>query len=117
MEPNAAVTALGALGEPTRLAIFRVLVEAAPGGLVVGEIAGRLPVAPAPATLSFHLKTLAHAGLVRAGREQRFVRYVADFAAINGLVAYLTDNCCGGHPERCAPGACDPSATEIPDAA
>lgn len=105
---DAAVSALSALGEPNRLAIFRLLVATGPDGLVVGQIAERLAIAPA--TLSFHLKTLLVAGLVTATREQRFIRYCADFAAMNGLVAYLTENCCGGHPERCAP-ECRPAAS------
>jgi DNA-binding transcriptional ArsR family regulator len=95
---------LSALGDPTRLGIFRLLVEAGPEGRVVGQIIERLQVAPA--TLSFHLKTLHHAGLITSSKERQFVRYVANFAAMNGLVAYLTDQCCGGHPELCAPGAC-----------
>lgn len=103
MELNTAVSALGALGEATRLRIFRLLVEAGPEGLVVGRIAESLAIAPA--TLSFHLRTLTHAGLVTSSKESRFVRYVANFAAMNDLVGYLTDHCCGGHPERCAPGA------------
>lgn len=107
LSAEAAVTALSALGEPNRLAIFRLLVAAGPEGMVVGQIAEQLAIAPA--TLSFHLKTLLVAGLVTATREQRFIRYCADFAAMNGLVGYLTENCCGGHPERCAPG-CLPSA-------
>ena len=102
MEIEKAVTALSALGEPTRLSVFRLLVEAGPEGMVVGRIAERLTVAPA--TLSFHLKTLTHAGLIKPRKERQFVRYIADFAAINELIGYLTDHCCGGHPERCAPG-------------
>lgn len=101
MEIEKAVAALGALGETTRLSIFRLLVEAGPEGMVVGRIAERLTVALP--TLSFHLKTLTHAGLVTSSKERQFVRYVADFAAINELLGYLTDHCCGGHPERCAP--------------
>jgi ArsR family transcriptional regulator, arsenate/arsenite/antimonite-responsive transcriptional repressor len=101
MELTAAVTALSALGEPTRLSIFRQLIEAGPPGLVVGQIAERLTVAPA--TLSFHLKTLAQAGLIRGAKERQFVRYVADFPTINGLLGYLTDHCCGGNPQLCRP--------------
>ena len=100
-----AVLALRALGEPSRLTIFRQLVEAGPEGMVVGRIAECLALEQtvAPATLSFHLKALLHAGLIHASKERQFIRYVADFAAIDGLVGYLTDHCCGGHPERCAP--------------
>lgn len=108
MELDNAVISLGALGEATRLRIFRRLVEAGPAGLFVGQIAAHLNAgaAVAPATLSFHLKTLLHAGLLLARKEKQYVRYLANFAAINGLVAYLTENCCGGHPERCAAGSC-----------
>lgn len=103
MELDNAVKALSALGEPSRLAIFRLLVEAGPEGLHVGAIAEHLTVAAG--TLSFHLKTLSHAGLIKACKDRQFIRYSANFASMNALVSYLTDNCCGGHPERCAPAA------------
>ena len=115
MKLTDATRALGALGEPTRLTIFRLLVEAGQEGLVVGKIAENLAVSAG--TLSFHLKTLSHAGLIRSTRHGTFIRYVADFDAMNGLVAFLTENCCGGHPERCAPGVCEASDPEIPHAA
>ncbi len=92
METNSAVAALGALAQETRLAIYRLLVERGPDGLPAGEIAERLKLAPA--TLSFHLKELAHAGLIAARQDGRFIWYRADFGAMNGLVAYLTENCC-----------------------
>lgn len=101
MEPDAAVKALAALGEPSRLAIFRLLVAAGPAGHVVGEIGAHLKLSPG--TLSFHLKTLVAAGLIGATREGTFLRYSADFSAMQGLLSYLTDHCCGGHPERCLP--------------
>jgi ArsR family transcriptional regulator len=85
----------------SRLAIFRLLVQQAPAGLTVGVIAERLDL-PAP-TLSFHLKALAHAGLVNTVQEGRFVRCHASMDRINALLAFLTDNCCGGHPEICKP--------------
>ena len=94
MEMNAAVTALAALAQDTRLAIYRLLVESGPGGIPAGRIASGLGVA-AP-TLSFHLKELAHAGLVRGESRGRFVVYRADFDAMNQLLAYLTANCCRG---------------------
>lgn len=93
-----AVKALGALAQDTRLAVFRLLVEHGPVGLTPGVITERLGIAPA--TLSFHLKELAHAALIRARQESRFIHYSADFQAMNGLVGYLTENCCG------ATGAC-----------
>lgn len=106
MELENAVRSLSALGEPTRLGIFRRLVEAGPAGLVVGQLAEHFSVSPG--ALSFHLKTLSQAGLIGSRREGTFIRYRANFDAMNGLVGYLTENCCGGHPERCAPGACAP---------
>ena len=111
-----AVQRLAALAHATRLAIFRLLVEAGPEGLAAGALAGKLGL-PAP-TLSFHLKELSQAGLARARPQSRFVIYSADFAAINGLIGYLTENCCGGRGHlvdaadcapACAPDACLPS--------
>jgi ArsR family transcriptional regulator len=109
-----AVAALAALAQPTRLAIFRLLVEHAGTGLTPGAIASRLDLAPA--TLSFHLKELAGAGLIADRREGRNLWYCPDVAAMNALIAYLTDHCCrasGGTacvPE-CAPAACAPEPT------
>jgi len=99
METTQAIDALAALAHPSRLAIFRLLVEAGPQGLAAGAIAGKLKL-PA-ATLSFHLANLAHAGLVRNRQEGRFVIYSTDFDHMNALVAYLTENCCTG--AACAP--------------
>ena len=105
METEAALAALAALSQRTRLDVFRFLVEAGPEGAIVGAIADALDLA-AP-TLSFHLKALSHAGLVASRAESRFIRYTANFDAMNGLVAYLTENCCRGQPELCAP-SCAP---------
>jgi DNA-binding transcriptional ArsR family regulator len=99
-----AVVALSALAQETRLAIYRLLVEAGPNGLAAGAIAQRLDVAPS--SLSFHLAQLTHAGLINQRRVSRSLIYAADFAAMNGLVAYLTENCCGG--QSCAP-VCQPA--------
>ena len=96
MEIRTAVTALCALAQETRLAIFRLLVEAGPEGLCAGDISARLGVAPA--TLSFHLAQLANAGLDDARQQSRFIFYSADFEAMNGIVGFLTENCCGGKP-------------------
>jgi DNA-binding transcriptional ArsR family regulator len=104
MDSNVALNALGALAQETRLALFRLLVEQGRQGLTPGRIAEELDV-PA-ATLSFHLKELAHAGLIHARQESRFIYYSANFEAMNGLVAYLTENCCrasGGCEPACAP--------------
>lgn len=96
MESVAAVASLSALAQASRLAIFRHLVETGPRGAVAGAIATALDLAPA--TLSFHLKELTRAGLIANAQEGRFIRYSANFAAMNALVAYLTENCCGGAP-------------------
>src|SRR4029450_9942291 len=93
METKNVLTALAALAQETRLAIFRLLVETGPEGLPVGKIGERLGIAPA--TLSFHLRGLAHADLVRRRHEGRFIYCSANFATMNGLLAYLTENCCG----------------------
>ncbi len=101
MESKEAVNALAALAQDRRLAVFRLLVRNAPEGLTPGVIGEQLEL-PAP-TLSFHLKTLAQAGLVTAVQEGRFVRYRAEMPGINALIAFLTEDCCGGNSQRCAP--------------
>lgn len=100
MKPDQVVKALSALAQPTRLAIFRLLVEHGPEGLAAGRIAERLKVAPA--TLSFHFRALSHAGLVESRQDGRFIYYAANFAVMNGMVDYLTENCCGGNADACA---------------
>lgn len=94
MNSAAAVEALSALAQETRLVIFRLLVEAGEAGLNAGAIAGRLNLA-AP-TLSFHIAQLARAGLVSARQDGRFIYYSANFTAMDDLLAYLTENCCQG---------------------
>jgi ArsR family transcriptional regulator len=101
METKEALAALGALGQEHRLAVFRLLVRHAPDGLPAGSIGEQLKLAPA--TLSFHLKELAHSRLIAARQEGRFIWYRPDFAAMNTLVGYLTANCCE------ASAACDPT--------
>ena len=104
METNNAIAALTALGHATRLAAFRLLVEAGPGGRMAGEIAEALAVPGA--TLSFHLKELTHAGLVSGESRGRNICYRANFDAMNALVSYLTHNCCAGSAsDGCVPGA------------
>lgn len=98
MEATTAIERLAALAQETRLAVFRRLVQQGPTGLAAGEIAAALAV-PAP-TLSFHLAQLERAGLVTARREGRSIRYAANYDAMQGLLAYLLDNCCQG---ACAP--------------
>ena len=101
MDTKAAVRSLAALAQESRLEVFRLLVQAGPEGLPAGEIAGHLGI-PA-STLSFHVKALAQAGLVDAAQRGRFVFYSTDFAAMNGLIAFLGENCCGGR--ACVPVA------------
>jgi ArsR family transcriptional regulator, arsenate/arsenite/antimonite-responsive transcriptional repressor len=99
MEMKSAVTALAALAQETRLSIFRLLVEAGPEGVSAGRIGETLDV-PA-ATLSFHLKELARAGLVSPRQERQFIYYAVDFERMAELMAFLTQNCCRGMPEKC----------------
>jgi DNA-binding transcriptional ArsR family regulator len=105
VESSAAVAALSALSQATRLAVFRLLVQHGPSGLAAGELAAQLSIAPA--TLSFHLKELLNAGLVGARPVGRFVFYTANYRAMNDLLAYLTENCCAADCDdnECAPGA------------
>lgn len=103
METKEAVRGLAALAQESRLAIFRLLVAAGPTGLAAGEIAAAVGVSPT--NLSFHLKELANAGLVRSRQEGRFVFYSAHYPHMNDLIAYLTENCCAR--DGCAAqGAC-----------
>ena len=99
-----ALSALRALGHEHRLAAFRVLVQAGPPGLAVGELRARLDLAPA--TLTAHLNVLRAAGLVVDEREGRVIRLRADYARMDALIGYLTENCCTGAP--CVPSASSP---------
>ena len=99
MESNAIVTALDALAHALRLAVFRQLVQAGPEGLTAGTLSGRLGVSPS--SLSFHLKDLVKAELIQPRHVGRQIFYSARFETMNGLIAYLTENCCGGTP--CSP--------------
>ena len=102
METKDTVASLTALGHATRLAAFRLLVEAGPAGRMAGDIGEALGVPGA--TLSFHLKELVHAGLVEGESQGRYVCYRANFQAMNGLIEYLTHNCCAGSGDaECAP--------------
>lgn len=111
MTTERAIAALAALAQDTRLAIFRLLVQAGPAGLSVGRIGEATAVAPA--TLSFHLRTLALGGLVSTRQAGRFIYYAADYEAMATLVGYLSENCCGS-----AGGGCraEPAATRAPGA-
>ncbi len=113
MKKSTAIAALGALAQETRLDIFRLLVAKGPGGLPAGEIGDRLGQ-PSP-TLSFHLNQLRFAGLVTSRRASRSIIYSANFKSMNDLLAYLTENCCGGNPAACAPlAASAPVSSPIP---
>ncbi len=108
VDPNSTLLALRALGHASRLAAYRALVQAGPDGLAVGVLRARLGLPPA--TLSAHLNVLRAAGLVIDAREGRVIRLRADFARMNALIGYLTENCCMGIP--CGPAAiCEPAAT------
>jgi ArsR family transcriptional regulator, arsenate/arsenite/antimonite-responsive transcriptional repressor len=109
METKQAVESLGALAQDTRLAIFRLLVQAGAEGKAAGQIGDALGLPPA--TLSFHLAGLTRAGLAQSRQEGRFVIYTADFENMNALVAFLTENCCGG--AACAPAPCPPSTSTV----
>ena len=99
MESTAAVTALGALAQASRLQVYRLLVQTGPEGLAASDIAEQLGI-PAN-TLSFHLKTLSHAGLIHARQDGRFIYYSANYEQMSSLLGFLTENCCGGR--SCAP--------------
>lgn len=119
MDIDTAVRALGALAQSTRLAVFRGLVRAGPAGLSVGEIGEALSVPPA--TLSFHLKELSYAGLIAPRKNERYIFYSANFESMAALMAYLTENCCQGMPEKCIvqmesalSGCCAPAKKRAP---
>ena len=99
MEIREAVAALAALAQETRLAIYRLLVEAGPEGVAAGRIGEALKVPGA--TMSFHLKELVRAGLVSARQEKQFIYYAVDFARMADLMTFLTQNCCHGMPREC----------------
>ena len=107
MKKSDAVAALAALAQDSRLDVFRLLVEAGPQGLPAGSVAGALKLAPN--TLTFHFDRLRDAGLVTVRREGRSMIYAARYDTMNALLAYLTENCCQGAQEACAPTAvCEP---------
>jgi DNA-binding transcriptional ArsR family regulator len=106
MEKTDAVTALGALAQDNRLDVFRLLVQAGPDGMPAGAIAEALGLAPN--TLTFHFDRLRAAGLIAVRRDGRSMIYAAQFDRMNALLAFLTENCCGGAP--CAPAdECKPA--------
>lgn len=102
-----AVTALAALAQESRLAIFRLLVQAGPVGLAAGKISEAVGIPPS--SLSFHLKELTHANMVSSRQDGRFVIYMANFSTITALVGFLSENCCGG---RSCELSCSPVGAE-----
>jgi DNA-binding transcriptional ArsR family regulator len=109
MEKKAALAALSALAQETRLDIYRLLVQAGPDGIAAGHIGEQLGLPSA--TLAFHLKELKIAGLITCTRNGRSLIYAAEYPAMNSLLAYLTENCCG---RPATPPACRPNATAKP---
>ena len=99
MKPAQVVKALSALAQPTRLALYRLLVARGPDGMAAGQVSEKLKVSPA--TLSFHFRTLSHAGLIESRQEGRFIYYAANYTVMNDMLAYLTENCCGGNTDAC----------------
>ncbi|MFZ0127563.1 MAG: metalloregulator ArsR/SmtB family transcription factor [Xanthobacteraceae bacterium] len=111
-----ALSALAALGQPTRLEIFRLLMRREPGGIAAGTLAEAIGCPPN--TLSTHLAILARAGLVRGERDGRSIVYHADVDGMRALMSFLVTDCCGGHPELCdfstkQAGACCPPAPRV----
>ena len=99
MKRQEAVNAFASLAQEVRLGISQRLIEAGPEGVAAGQIAAKLKISPS--NLTFHIAHLERAGLVHSRREGRSILYSADFGAMADLVDYLTDQCCGGHPEVC----------------
>ena len=107
MKKHDALAALAALAQDNRLDMFRLLVEAGPEGVPAGKVSDKLGLAPN--TLTFHFDRLRDAGLVTVRREGRSMIYAAQFGTMNALLAYLTENCCQGAAETCAPVECKPA--------
>src|SRR6266550_2370558 len=108
MKKTDALAALAALAQDNRLDVFRALVQAGPEGLPAGQVAAMLAIAPN--TLTFHFDRLRSAGLVTVRRDGRSMIYAARFATMNALLAFLTENCCSGASETCAPvEVCQPT--------
>ena len=117
MNTNAALVALAALAQESRLAVFRLLVQTGPSGMAATKIADRLSIGPT--SLSFHLKELTHAQMVTPVKHGRSIIYSANFSTMNGLLGFLTENCCGGNPcsANCAvgcPAGSSPSTEKQP---
>ena len=109
MEIKRAVTALSSLAQESRLQIFRMLVKAGPEGMPAGKIAEKIKIPPN--TLSFHIKELANAGLVKSQKVGRSVIYAMHTRNIGGLMSFLTEDCCQGHPDLCMPASASSCCT------
>jgi ArsR family transcriptional regulator, arsenate/arsenite/antimonite-responsive transcriptional repressor len=107
VDADAVIRALGALAQDHRLAAFRLLVQAGEDGLPAGTIAEKLGIVAS--SMSFHLAALANAGLVTQRRQSRLIIYSANYPAMNALMGYLTENCCGGVPCGDAIARCPPA--------
>jgi ArsR family transcriptional regulator len=101
MDETVAIESLAALGQESRIRIFRHLIQAGPEGVAAGEIAEQLGIVPN--TLSSHLGQLVHAGLIKRHREGRSIRYAADYDGVTTLLQFLMEDCCQGRPEACRP--------------
>ncbi len=116
MDERQALLAFAALSQDTRLRILRMLVVAGPEGIAAGTIAERAKVSPS--NVSFHLKELERAGLTRIRRDSRSIIHSIEFGALSGLIRFLMEDCCSGHPEICSPivsaaACCAPAQGEI----
>lgn len=115
MDERQALAAFGALSQETRLRILRMLVVAGPEGLAAGTVADKADVSAS--NVSFHLKELERAGLVGARRDSRSIIYSAEYDALSGLIRFLMEDCCSGHPEICSPLATALCCTPVKEAA
>ncbi len=112
MQTKQVVTALSALAQESRLGIFRLLVQVGPHGMAASKISQELAIPPS--SLSFHLKELTQAGLLTSRHESRFIFYSANFEIMNGVLAYLMENCCGGNPCHTVPTCAMPTIDTEP---
>jgi len=110
MEKSDVVTALAALAQDNRLDVYRLLVQAGPEGMPAGSISSALQLAPN--TLTFHFDRLRQAGLVTVRREGRSMIYAARYEVMNGVISYLTENCCGAAERRAPASTCKPVRTK-----
>ena len=109
MDTKAVVAALAALAQDSRLKIFRLLVQVGTDGMIAGQISDYLSIAPS--SLSFHMKELSHAGLVKSRQESRYVIYSVNYPAMDSLMAYLTENCCAlSSTQKVAANTCSKAA-------